>query len=89
MKQWVPLRDVEEIPKGVVSARTGSNVIFAAYSRGLDQWYHVYPGGESKIPSPQMLFVERDEPLEPWRVYNPDQLELPLEQEKPKTQKGK
>lgn len=32
--------------------------MFAAYSRILRQWFHVYPGGEEMIPEPPMWLCD-------------------------------
>lgn len=65
MKRWILAARVEP-PADVVSARYGGSLIFAAYSRALRCWFHVYPGGESAIVEPQMLFLSeayaRDNP---------------------------
>ncbi len=48
-------------PTGVVSARNGASVFFAAFSRALRQWYMVPPGQpEEKIAEPQMIFVSQE-----------------------------
>jgi len=41
----------------VVSGRTGGSVMFVAYSRVIG-WLWVFPGGEKKIPAPDMLFLD-------------------------------
>lgn len=60
MKHWVFAFRVDPPIGFVVSARTGGSVFFAAYSRPLDQWFMVYPGGEERIAEPQMLFLEEE-----------------------------
>jgi hypothetical protein len=76
--QWVRIRDVEEIPKKVMSVRTGADVFFAAYSAALDQWYMVVPGhGEERIEPPTEIFIEQG--VEPPRwLDDPQQMELDL-----------
>ncbi len=59
MKSWCFSCRLEP-PTWVVSARDGSNVFFAAHSRALRQWYHVYPGGEKEIDAPQMILVTEE-----------------------------
>lgn len=59
MKSWVSAFRIDP-PVGVVSARNGGSVFFAAFSRVLRQWYMLVPGGEEKIDEPQMIFVERE-----------------------------
>lgn len=54
---WILTGRVEP-PTGVVSGRFGASVMFVAYSKLLRQWYWIYPGGEEKIPEPQMLFLD-------------------------------
>lgn len=61
MTRWIFTSRIEPSSiKGVISVRFGASVMFAAYSRALRQWYHVYPGGEEKIPEPQMIFVDEE-----------------------------
>ncbi len=59
MKRWIFSMRVEP-PRCVVSARNGADVFFAAYSRALDQWYLCANGGEEKIDTPNMLFLDED-----------------------------
>lgn len=59
MKSWVFTFSVI-LPPCTVSARNGSSVFFAWYSKPLGQWYMVVPGGLEKIDPPQMLFLGRD-----------------------------
>lgn len=57
MKSWVFTFRLDP-PSGVVSARNGACVFFAAYVPVLGVWSMVYPGGEETIDEPQMIFVD-------------------------------
>jgi hypothetical protein len=59
MKHWTLTFRVQP-PDHVVSARNGSSVFFAGYSRVLKQWYGVYPGGEEKIDMPEMVYLDQE-----------------------------
>jgi len=60
MKRWIETRLIDP-PSGVVlSALFGNSGLFVSYSPLLDQWYHVYPGGEEKIAEPEMILVDED-----------------------------
>lgn len=58
-KHWVFTFRIEP-PTGVMSARNGSYVFFAAYSRVLRNWFEVYPGGEKVTREPMMLLVSQE-----------------------------
>ena len=58
MKSWVFTFRVVP-PTHTVSARNGADVFFAGYSRVLQRWTMVLPGGcEEHIDEPQMIFLE-------------------------------
>ncbi len=60
MKHWVFTLRVTPPVNQVVSVRFGGSVMFAAYSRTLRQWFHVFPGGEQRIDEPPMWFCDDD-----------------------------
>jgi hypothetical protein len=58
---WVETRTIDP-PEGItISGRFGGSIMFVAYSRVLDRWLWIQPGGvEEKIAEPEMIFVDED-----------------------------
>ena len=58
---WVSPRDVEPPTGCTFLARTEASGFQAAYSRILDRWYLIIPGGgEEQIDQPEFMFLSRD-----------------------------
>jgi hypothetical protein len=61
MKRWVFTWRVAPPVNQTISVRFGSSVMFGAYSKFLDQWYMVVPGGTfEKIAEPPMFFCDEE-----------------------------
>jgi hypothetical protein len=58
MKRWVFTYRVEPPANKTVSARFGSSVVFAYYSKLLERWYLIAGGTEERIEDPPMWFCE-------------------------------
>ena len=66
MKCWIITGTIDPTKlTGVVSARTGGSGMFVVYSKLQREWFMVYPGGETLIAEPQMIFVD-----ESWAIAN-------------------
>ena len=61
MKSWFFTYRIEPPTDRVFSARNGSDVFFAAFSRVLRRFYMVKPGaGEEQIDMPQMIYLDSE-----------------------------
>lgn len=59
MKQWVETIRVEIPNNTTMLGRFGVSIMDVAYSKWLDQWYWVQPGGIlEKIAEPEALFLD-------------------------------
>jgi hypothetical protein len=60
MSSWVFTFRVEPPHSQTILARSGGSIFFAAWSRLLDRWYMIYPGGSERIEPPEMWLCEED-----------------------------